>query len=81
MALAAVTTYASPLPGSQLADAMTLSLIFFAAAWVGVTPWVWVGIKIERFLTTQTRRDWFFGGLAASLALSLAPALWFALLG
>ena len=76
MALAAVTTYAVPLPGSQITDALTLALVFFAAAWVGVTPWVWVGMKIEGFLTTQARRNWFFGGLAASLALSLAPGLW-----
>lgn len=73
MALAAVTAYATPTPGSQIPDALTLSLIFFAAAWVGVTPWVWLGMKIEALLTTENRRAWFFGALAGSLALSVIP--------
>ena len=73
MALAAVTAYATPTAGSQISDALTLSLIFFVTAWVGVTPWVWLGIKIEALLTTERRRAWFFGALAASLALSVIP--------
>lgn len=75
MALAAITAYIPADSPSPIVAALAMGAIFGIICFPSVSIWIWLGMRIEALLTTQRRRDLFFGALALSLALSVIPAV------